>query len=120
MPVRGINLNLNFNPSATAQARQRTPTNGARVALNRVRTRSQNPTATRNQIRATSTNNTKLAVKQTQRHALPFPRIRSRLATAIILGFDGCRAMVVSRSIRLSKSSRAYIISQQYLPGFVL
>ena len=58
-------------------------------------------------------------VNQSQRHDLPFPAIKSRLVTSIILGFNGCRNMVVSLSIRLSKSSRAFIISQNCLPGFI-
>ena len=58
-------------------------------------------------------------VNQSQRHDLPFPGIKSRLVASIILGFDGCRNMVVSLSIRLSKSSRAFIISQNCLPGFI-
>ena len=59
------------------------------------------------------------AVNQSQRHDLPFPAIISRLVTSIILGFNGCRNMVVSLSIRLSKKSRAFIISQNCLPGFI-
>ena len=59
-------------------------------------------------------------VNQSDRHDLPFPRLKSRLASSIVLGYHGCRSTVVSLSIRLSKSSRAYILTQECLPGFVL
>ena len=99
----------------TSKGTQRTANNKTRVAQ---RARNQKTLATSDQ--ATQGNHALAhTFDQNQRHSLPFPGLRSRHATAIILGFDSCRNMVVSRAIRLSKLSRAYILSQEYLPGFL-
>ena len=61
-----------------------------------------------------------LQVDRKLKDALPFPGIKSRLSSAIVLSFIGRRKKVVMRVIMLSKSCRAYIITQGCLPGFLL
>ena len=52
--------------------------------------------------------------------SLPIPGIKSRLSSAIILSFYSRRKKVVSLMLVLSRESRAYIISQEGLPGFLV
>ena len=52
--------------------------------------------------------------------SLPFHLLKSRLSTAIVLSFFSTKKKVIKLSIILSKASRAYIISQDGLPGFLL
>ena len=53
-------------------------------------------------------------------HSLPFPSIKSRLCTAYIWTHFDIRKRAVAVLIKLSRSSRAFIITQQGLPGFLL
>ena len=54
------------------------------------------------------------------RNSLPFPGLKSRLASAIVLSFHGIRRKVVKIVITLNKASRAYMLSQDCLPGFLI
>ena len=60
-----------------------------------------------------------LPLDKSRKDNLPFPTLKSRISTAIILTFKGLQKEVVVIAIKLSKSSRAYIISQEGLPGFL-
>ena len=62
---------------------------------------------------------TDLKVDRSQRHSLPIPRLQSLLASATIFSFKGLRKDVIVVLIVLSRSSRAYIITQEGLPGFL-
>ena len=59
-------------------------------------------------------------VEHGRRHDLPFKKIRSRLASAIILSFRDRKKHVTITLLTLTKSSRAFIITQGGLPGFLL
>ena len=61
-----------------------------------------------------------IPISKAHRHSLPFAKIKSRLCTAIILGFQGRQKLIVKMLIVLSKSSRAFIITQEGLPGFLI
>ena len=61
-----------------------------------------------------------IPLEQKDRHRLPFPMLKSRISTSIILSFAGRRKAVIKLSIRLSKASRSFIASQLGLPGFLL
>ena len=52
-----------------------------------------------------------LPVDQEMRHQLLVPRLPSRLATAVILGFTGRRKLVIKTLLVINKSGRAYIIT---------
>ena len=52
--------------------------------------------------------------------SLPIPGIKSRLSSAIVLSFYSRRKKVVTLMLVLSRESRAYIISQEGLPGFLV
>ena len=60
-----------------------------------------------------------LTIRPEQRHLLPFDKIKSRLSTATILSFKDRKKHVIILCLTLSQSSRAYIISQEGLPGFL-
>ena len=60
------------------------------------------------------------SVEQELIHSLPFPSIKSRLCTAYICTHFDIRKRAVVVLIKLSKSSRAFIITQNGLPGFLL
>ena len=53
-------------------------------------------------------------------HALPFHLLKSRISTAIVLSYYDTKKKAVKMTMVLSKSSRAYIITQGYLQGFLL
>ena len=59
-------------------------------------------------------------VKKKERHALPTQRIPSRLCHAEIWSLYGLKKEVSITLIKLSKASRAFIISQEGLKGFCL
>ena len=59
-------------------------------------------------------------VEQERRRALPLNKLRSRLPTAIIFGFHGRKKQVIKMLLVLSNSSRAFIITQGGLRGFLL
>ena len=61
-----------------------------------------------------------IPLKDKDRHSLPFPMLKSRISTSIILSFAGRRKVVIKLSILLSKASRSFITSQLGLPGFLL
>ena len=58
-------------------------------------------------------------VKVEDRHSLPFPAIKSRLSTAHMFSFYGRVKSSLKLGIVLSVGSRAYIITQEALPGFL-
>ena len=53
------------------------------------------------------------------RHSLPFPGLKSRYASAIICSSFGRSKFTIKIFLMLSKESRAYIITQEGLPGFL-
>ena len=63
---------------------------------------------------------TDLPVDKELKHALPFPVIKSRLSSAIIMSYMYTRKKVVMRVIVINRSCRAYIITQEGLPGFLI
>ena len=52
--------------------------------------------------------------------ALPFIKIKSRLATAIILSYHGYREEVIQMLLCLNHISRAYIVNSDLLNGFLV
>ena len=52
-------------------------------------------------------------------HALPIPGVQSRLCTAIIFSYQNLNKDVIVIALQLSKRTRAYIITQEGLPGFL-
>ena len=60
-----------------------------------------------------------IKIPNSLRHSLPFPRIKSRLASAIICSSFARKKYTIKVLIMLNKESRAYIISQDGLPGFL-
>ena len=61
----------------------------------------------------------KLELRKELRHLLPFPYILSRLPTALILQFYGLRSEVCQILQVLSHTSRAYIVNEDGLKGFI-
>ena len=61
-----------------------------------------------------------LKVERSLKDSLPIPRLRSRLASAIVLSFHGRKKKVIKDVLVLSRASHAYIISQEGLPGFLM
>ena len=51
---------------------------------------------------------------------LPFPDLPSRVATSIAFSFLGRQKKAISILLKLTKSSRNFIISQKGLPGFIM
>ena len=62
---------------------------------------------------------TDLKVDRSRVHSLPIPHLPSRLASATIWSFQGVKRDVIVLLILMSRSSRAYIITQEGLPGFL-
>ena len=58
-------------------------------------------------------------IKDNFKHKNPFEKLQSKIATAIILSFFGNRIRVCHLNQRLSHTSRAYIVQQEGLRGFV-
>ena len=58
-------------------------------------------------------------IKEEMSSGLPLPTLRSRNATATILSFLSYRGQVCHLLQRLSHQSRAFIVSQEGLPGFL-
>ena len=61
-----------------------------------------------------------LHVKPSLRHSLPSDLIKSRLSTALVWSAFGLQKKVVVVLMVLSKRSRAFVISQRGLPGFLV
>ena len=61
-----------------------------------------------------------LKIEKKLKDSLPIPGIKSRLSSAIVLSFYSRRKKVISLVLVLSRASRAYIISQEGLPGFLV
>ena len=62
-----------------------------------------------------------LSVQKSQKHSLPFGnKLPSRLCTAIILSRYAKKKRVVKLLLILSSKSRAFIITQEGLPGFLM
>ena len=61
-----------------------------------------------------------LPVESSFAHSLPIPAIMSRHACAIIFSFHSRRKEVIKLLLTISKSARAYIITQNGLRGFLL
>ena len=61
-----------------------------------------------------------LHFNQSLRNSLPSDLLKSRLCTALVLTGFGLQKKVVKVFLKLSKRSRAFIISQAGLPGFLL
>ena len=61
----------------------------------------------------------RFSVKKSRRHDLVIPTLKSRLATAVIFGFQGLAKEVIVTLILLGNSSRAFIITQEGLRGFL-
>ena len=58
-------------------------------------------------------------VEQQHKKDLPLNKLRSRLVTAVIFGLHGRKIKVIKMLLTLSKSSRAFIITQNGLKGFL-
>ena len=65
-------------------------------------------------------NQSNFTVLPEYRKALPFSKIRSRLPTAIILSLYGRKIKVIRVMLTVSKSSHAFIVTQDFLKGFLL
>ena len=61
----------------------------------------------------------KIELKPELAKRLPLPGIQARAATAVILSFFGRQCEVCELMQKLSHCTRAYIISQAGLPGFL-
>ena len=61
----------------------------------------------------------KLVVDPKLKHQLVTDRLKSRHATAIIFGYLGVRRVVLKLLLTLNNNSRAFIITQDGLPGFL-
>ena len=61
-----------------------------------------------------------LKIDVSQKDELPFPGLESRNASAIIFSFYSTKKDVIKKCLVLSKSSRAFIISQKGLAGFLI
>ena len=61
-----------------------------------------------------------LKVNRDLTHSLPFGELKSRLCIAIILGHLARKKQVIKLMLILNKSSRAFIITQDGLPGFLI
>ena len=61
-----------------------------------------------------------LQVKSSLRHSLVSTMLPSRHATAIVFGYYGRRKSVIALLYTLNNHSRAFIITQDHLPGFTV
>ena len=61
----------------------------------------------------------KLIIDPAYKHALPFKGLDSRHASAVICKHYGRRKDVIIMNLLMNRSSRAFIISQNGLEGFV-
>ena len=59
-------------------------------------------------------------VCNSRKHALPIPGIKSRLCSSIILSYQGRAKEVIQLAILVSNDSRAFIITQDCLRGFLI
>ena len=53
------------------------------------------------------------------KHSLPIPQLTSRLSTSVILSFLGRSKPVIMFALTLNRKSRAFIITQGCIPGFL-
>ena len=59
-------------------------------------------------------------VSKELRHSLLTPRLGSRLATAMIFGYQGRKKAVIKLLLLINNASRAFIITQEGLQGFLM